>query len=328
MSHPPALPRPVVLSVGDIVLDLLVKVTFPLPADQVIMTDYPLIEPGGTCNFAITASRLGLACKMAGLCGADVWGDLVVGILRAENVDTALIRQVPGLRTTLVLALSEPATLRQTYISAAVGGTDIYPALSAELAEALRSASALYVQGYALCEDNMWPLTERVMRHAMANDLPVYFDPSPLMVLASPDRQQFALAHSSVILATEDEIAALMPGQPAEVIYAALLTGRTHTLVVKRDQRGCQVVTASGTQEYAAYPVAAIGSVAAGDAFNAGFITAQLRGLSLDDSARVANATGAAKVRRIGGGRNVPQRAEVDELLRENGVTLDWSFDG
>ncbi len=321
---------PSILSIGDVVVDLIASVSFPIGPDQVIMSGQPRLEAGGACNFAITAARLGLDCKVIGAPGADLFGNWVIDILKSENVDTTLIKQFASLPTTLVVVLSDPAALRQTYISAPLSGSDIYPFDEAVRA-ALKIVDALYFQGYTLCEDSLWEVTRHVLIEA-AGKLPIYFDPSPLLINAPIERRQFALEYADVILATEDEMPLLVPDlsdrrSDTQQISAALLAGHADLLVIKRNVNGCRIVTEQGEQDFPAYPVKAISAVAAGDAFNAGFIAARLHDFSVEDAARVANATGAAKVQRSGGGRNVPHLADISLVLENNGINLsfdDW----
>ncbi len=313
--------RPRVLSIGDIVIDLIASVSFPIEPDRVIMTDRPLLEPGGACNFGIAAVRLGLDCTMIGAAGADLFGDLAVNIMRGEGIDTSLIQQFPDVSTTLVLVLADLMTQRQTYISAPVNSHHIYQ-YDANVQNAIRQANALYFQGYTLNEEYVWSVTQESLLEA-AGKMTIYFDPSPLLVTAPLNRREFAVACSDVILATEDELLLLTPGITSlEKAAEQLLADRPRTLVIKRNVNGCRVVTRDGSQDFPAYPVRAVSSVAAGDSFNAGFIAAQLRGLLLADSARIANATGAAKVQRLGGGRNVPHLEDVRAVLQANGVNL------
>jgi len=64
-----------------------------------------------------------------------------------------------------------------------------------------------------------------------------------------------------------------------------------------------------------AYPVRVVDTTGAGDAFSAGFITAQLEGKSLEDSIEFANATANLKITKEGA-RALPTRKAVERFLR------------
>ncbi len=66
----------------------------------------------------------------------------------------------------------------------------------------------------------------------------------------------------------------------------------------------------------------------AGDAFSAGFTTAQLEGKSLEDSVAFANATANLKITKVGA-RALPTRKAVERFLRTSKnwiLRVDWKF--
>ena len=65
-----------------------------------------------------------------------------------------------------------------------------------------------------------------------------------------------------------------------------------------------------------AFPVKAVDTVAAGDAFNAGLSVALAEGRTLEDAVRWGAAAGAVAVTRIGAQDAMPRRDEVEGLLR------------
>jgi ribokinase len=71
-----------------------------------------------------------------------------------------------------------------------------------------------------------------------------------------------------------------------------------------------------------AFPVAAIDTTAAGDAFNAGFATALMRGGSPLESAEFAAAVAAISVTRTGAQPSMPSRDEVQEFLKQRSFGL------
>ncbi|MGC8896206.1 MAG: carbohydrate kinase family protein [Candidatus Bathyarchaeia archaeon] len=71
------------------------------------------------------------------------------------------------------------------------------------------------------------------------------------------------------------------------------------------------------SQLYArAYSVKVADTTGAGDAFSAGFITAQLEGKNLEDSVEFANATANLKITRVGA-RALPNRKAVERFLKK-----------
>jgi sugar/nucleoside kinase (ribokinase family) len=67
------------------------------------------------------------------------------------------------------------------------------------------------------------------------------------------------------------------------------------------------------------YPVEARDATGAGDSFDGAVIYGYLKGLDLPALGTLANATGAAKVRKLGTGHNMPWPAEITEVLARYG---------
>lgn len=70
----------------------------------------------------------------------------------------------------------------------------------------------------------------------------------------------------------------------------------------------------------APYRTVVVETTGAEDSFNAGFLYAYLRGMSLDQCLRFGNAAGAVSVTRIGGTTACPTLAEVQRVM-EQGTT-------
>jgi ribokinase len=65
------------------------------------------------------------------------------------------------------------------------------------------------------------------------------------------------------------------------------------------------------------FPVPVVDTTAAGDAFVGGLAVAMLRGTSLPEAVRFANACGALAVTRAGAQPSLPGRNDVERLMAE-----------
>jgi ribokinase len=86
-------------------------------------------------------------------------------------------------------------------------------------------------------------------------------------------------------------------------------------VVVKMGRQGALLVTETSEQLQPAFPVEAVDTTAAGDAFNAGFAFALARGAGHADSLRYAAATAAVSVTRVGAQPSMPSRGDVEALF-------------
>jgi sugar/nucleoside kinase (ribokinase family) len=141
------------------------------------------------------------------------------------------------------------------------------------------------------------------------------------MVEVPPELRQQVLRLTGTLLLTEEELPLLTTGSVSD-----LMKEGPDTVVVKRGPGGCSIYTARKSKpffEAPGYPVTVVDTSAAGDSFNAAFMVATLWGWPLADCAGLANAVGAAKVRKLGGGRNVPTLTEVKAVINEFDIDLE-----
>ncbi|RME76262.1 MAG: carbohydrate kinase family protein [Chloroflexi bacterium] len=305
-----------ILSIGDLVADLVVAVPhLPVEAGQHQLARDIRLEPGGAANFLIAGARLGAVMAAVGGLGRDPWGHLVADILRQEQVDLSGV-QFSG-TTTLVVVLVGPDG-EHVFLGRYGQGDPL--ALRPEDIQQIQNCAALYTAGYALAEDRLAALTLQALRLARQSGRPVYFDPGPQFGAVPADIQTQILPLVDTLLLTADELALFPHPHPAD-----LLRHGPRLVVVKQGAGGCTLYSPQKPEgdHFPGYPVPVRDTSAAGDSFNAAFIAAASRGLPPADCARLANAVGAAKVQKLGGGRNVPTRAEVQAVLDRFGIEIE-----
>jgi len=95
-----------------------------------------------------------------------------------------------------------------------------------------------------------------------------------------------------------------MPRRPDQVLCVTL------------GSRGAMAVDNDGLHQARGFPVPVVDTTAAGDIFRAGFIYALLRGWTLDEQLRFANAAAAVSCTRLGAIPSVPSLEEVEQLFR------------
>lgn len=303
-----------ILSIGDLVADIVTAIpVLPAVAGQHQVATELRLEPGGGANFLIAGARLGQPMAALGALGDDAWGRQVTEILAAEGIDLAGVTHHGT--TTVVIVLVGRQGEHVFLGKYGHGGKIEFSPAAAALVE---QAGAVYCAGYTLAEERLVELALAALRHARRAGIPVYFDPGPQMAAVPAEVCRAVLPLVDGLLATADELPLIAPGG----ISAALAAG-PQLLVLKRGPAGCAVYSTDGLQlEAPGLPVPVVDTSAAGDSFNAAFMTARLRGWSLADCAALANAVGAAKVQKLGGGRSVPTLAEVRQVLAEFAISL------
>lgn len=308
---------PPIVSIGDLVADIIVSIpALPAVAGQHQVADEVRLEPGGGANFLIAGARLGWPMAAIGVLGADEWGLRVAEVLRAEGIDLSGV-SFGGTTTTVIVLVSQQG--EHVFLGQYGHGPTVLPGDAA--AGLLHRAGAVFCAGYTLCEARLVEAALEAVAQAKAAGLPVYFDPGPQMADVPPEIRARLLPLVDVLLTTAEEIPLLVDGStPADALAAGV-----PVVVVKRGADGCAVYLAGQSQpvvDLPGHPVSVVDTSAAGDSFDAGFMVGQLRGWSLADAARLANAVGAAKVQKLGGGRGVPTLPEVRAVIERFNIQL------
>jgi 2-dehydro-3-deoxygluconokinase len=244
---------------------------------------------GAETNVAVGLARLGHRVAFAGQVGADAVGGWVHDVLRAEGIDTHSLITNPSLPTGLLLRDSPHARrisvsyYRSGSAGAALGPGDVP-------VDVIAGARAVFLSGITtMLSTEAARFADRVLGVAGEAGVPIFFDPNVRLRLA--DRENWRgirtyLNRIDTLLIGQEELALLdLPDDPAE-----LLSDRLRTVVVKRGAEGATATTADGTCCETANPVPVVDPVGAGDAFCAGWISAWLRGKSVPESLREANA--------------------------------------
>lgn len=305
--------RPIV-GLGDLAADIVVQIpAFPFEASEVHVSSSLRLEPGGTGNFLIATARLGAPACAVGSVGVDMWGTEVRRLLDAEGVDLAGVVDVT--ESTTVLSVVDD---HGDHGFIGRFGTSARIDSSATHGPSPSDAAVLFVSGYALQEPEMASAVLDAFAVASPDTWRV-LDPGPTFDRVDPDLARRCLAHTDIVMLTNDELAAAFSGS----ISAALGRGPRY-VVLKRGAAGCVVHDANGVvADVGGHPVIARDTAAAGDSFAAGFAVGLRRGWSLPDCAALANAVGVAKVQKVGTGRSVPTLAEVQHVLDQFSVAID-----
>jgi ribokinase len=90
-------------------------------------------------------------------------------------------------------------------------------------------------------------------------------------------------------------------------------------VIITLGANGSLLVRQGDVQHFPAFPVAAVDSTAAGDAFNGALAVTLLEGLPLERAIPWANAAGALSVTRRGAQESLPTRQEIEDLFAERG---------
>jgi len=303
--------KPIVV-VGSINLDLVARAQhIPRPGETIIGSEFQTFYGGKGANQAVAAAKLGHPTYMVGNVGEDAFGPQLRQALENVGVSTDVVKTVPGSSGVALITIG--ASGENNIVVVPGANALLTPEQFEEAAPILRQAGFILTQLEIPLET-----VEYLGEFAAKNGIPLMLDPAP-----ARDLPRNLLKNVNWLTPNESETeilvkADLRADDPASTSVAAeqlLASGPEHVLL-KLGAHGCLIAQRDKSQQtIPAFPVEAVDSTAAGDAFNAAFAVALLRGESASDSARFACAVAAISVSRHGAQPSMPTLEEVEEFL-------------
>jgi fructokinase/2-dehydro-3-deoxygluconokinase len=252
-----------------------------------------------------------------GTVGDDGYGRFAVADLAAAGVETSAISETALSPTVMVIVVVTPGGERLIYVWPPTGGA--HAALEPSVAvDAIAGADWLHVSGICLRVAPARRALLAAMERAQADGVPVSFDLNLRLENWGWDdgfREVVldAVGRADVVVgAARDEVCALAAME--DPVEAALSLAADDRLVIARlGADGAVACAADGVVSVPGYEVGVVDTVGAGDAFNAGFIAARLRGADTAEALRWGNAVAALSVTRPGA-RSAPTWEEASAL--------------
>ncbi len=309
------------VTVGDLVVDLLLEARLPVVADGHQSSPSLLIEPGGACTTLLAARALGMEAAALGTAGDDFQGRLLLDILAEAGIDTVALVVPTESTTTTVIALSDPVQLAHVFLGHYGEGPPIK--FTAQAARQLERADAVFIAGYTLVEERLNPLVEGALRFMESSAAPLYVDVGPFLGQLEQAGVEEVLGAADVLILTDDEIRFVAAGESDIDACRRLLDAYPDLrIVLKRGPAGCHLLGRELDLACPGFPAEVVDTIGAGDAFAAAYIWAELQGYSPAECGTIGNAMGAASVAKAGAGRNAPTRAEAQRVLDTYGTGI------
>lgn len=285
---------PAIVGIGEAMVLLLAEQLGPLRE----VTTFSRHVAGAEANVAVGLCRLGLEAGFVSRIGDDELGAAIRFRLRGEGVDTSRLIVDPEAPTGLVfrerreVGPVDVVYYRRASAASRLTSDDLDP-------EYLGQAKYVVLSGITpalsdSCKQTVFAAAE-IARGA---GVQVVVDPNIRLKLWSADEARSVvrdlITHADLVLAGGEE-AELLTGECDPTLAAANLAQLgPRQVVIKLGARGALAYAAAGLVEAPTSPVARIvDPVGAGDAFAAGFLAGQLRGMDVAASLALANRCGA-----------------------------------
>lgn len=285
---------------------------------------------GDTLNTAVYLARLGANIDYVTALGDDIYSARMLADWQSEGIGTDLVRRVPGrLPGLYMIELDAQGERSFFYWRDRAPAREIFgDPHGPELCRTLMAYDWLYLTGISLSlygDDGRDRLFE-MLRQFRAKGGKVVFDDnyrprgwSSVELARREFRRQLAL--SDIVLASLDDERALHGVAGLTEAASLIHEAGPQIALVKDGAQGCLISRAEGREIIpAASAKLVVDTTAAGDSFNAGFLSALLTGATLPAAARMGHACAAIVVGHRGA--IVPREAFRREMeLRENALS-------
>jgi ribokinase len=275
-----------------------------------------VLSPGGKgANQAVAARRMGAEVRFVTLLGADPMGDRLAAALAEAGLPPGPVMRTAEAPTGVALIAVDPAGRNQ--IAVAPGANHrLMPGRAREHAAAIAWADITLLQLETPIETVRWALGEArrlgratVLNPAPARVLPLPADLLPLVDYLTPNEVEAGLLTGGEVRTVDDAVRA----------GRALVAAGVGAAIVTLGEAGAVLVTAAAALRVEAFPIEAVDTVGAGDAFAGALAACLAAGASIEDALLVASAAGGLTCTARGAMDALPAREEVESLMRRAG---------
>lgn len=301
-----------IVVVGSINLDLVVSAArHPSAGETLQGSGFGVFTGGKGANQAAAAARLGHQVYMIGKIGSDAFASQLLEELETAGVDTHGIEKIAGPSG---VALIITVNSGENSIIIVPGANNRLSPQDIQVSQALiQSAGVVLTQLETPLET-----TEALAELTLIHGVPLVLDPAPARHLPDSVLRKVTWITPNE---TEAQLLAGSTASPSSEIELRELAEHFMSLgpqnvLLKLGERGVYIATRDGLRALVpAYPVRAVDTTAAGDAFNGAFAVALARGSLPADAAHFASAVSAISVTRRGALPSMPVQADVDAFL-------------
>ncbi len=293
-----------ILIVGSLNMDLVVNVArHPQIGETILGGKFETFPGGKGANQAVAAARMGSAVKMIGCVGQDGFGDELRANAAKDGIDIQHIA-VNEKEATGIALITVDAEGQNTIVVASGANLALTPTSLRAAQQAFADADVLVTQ----LESPLETVSE-ALAVAVEHNLKVVLNPAPAQPLSAD-----ILSKVDYLIPNEREAMQVIGAETLDSAIDQLLGMGVRNLIITLGEKGVLIVTVDGRTQIPPYPVKAIDTVAAGDAFVGAFATGLAEGMSVEQAVQLGNAAAAISVTRHGAQPSLPTRKEVNEF--------------
>jgi len=304
--------RPDVVVAGSTYCDLIFfELDGPPALGEEVRTDrFALVPGGGGYITAVGLARLGVRTALRTYVGRDVLGQFQLDAMRRERVDTSQVRRHPTLGTAVSVAFSTRGD--RGFLSFTGCAWDTGRLLRGWSRASYRTARHVHFAGLRPPFADHVGLLDGLRAAGVTSSLDIGWNPR---VYGDPVFRE--LVRKVVIFMPSWRDAQWFTGRSTPHDAVRAMAELVPVPVIKLGPEGAIGLEAGSLVHVRPPRVDAMETTGAGDAFNAGFIWAHLRGEPLPRCLLAGNICGALSTRAPGGTAAFPRLRELRAALRE-----------
>lgn len=308
---------------GDINADIIGRVkSWPEPGQECLAERLELHCGGVGANCALALRQWDVKVQLVGCVGKDNFGGFLLETLGAYQVNVRGVRRT-GEALTGMLYINVTPDGQRTFFGSR-GANQLVGRLGQKESDLLARARAASLMGYSFLDDGGEAAAQQIIAALRRKNGWVSLDAGmePAKKIAG---KILRVARTVDLFIVSSEEATLLTGLgKPEKAFLSLLNLGIPEVVMKLGKRGCLIVDEGTLRQVPSFPVRAVDSTGAGDAFTAAFLQGRLRGWRVSEAALAANAAGAAAASVVGAGERLPTLRQIARVLRAHRLQKPW----
>ncbi len=304
--------RPQIVVVGSANTDLqFMSNVVPRGGETVFGTGFDMGFGGKGANQAVAAALCGAEVEMVAAVGDDLLGAETVKNFNSLGVGTSRIRAIPGAPTGAALILV--AADGENRIIVAKGANELLTPADVDAAAPQLAAADMVLLQFEVPLETVY----HTIRFAKEHSVRCIVNPAPAL---PADLSALALADYLILNETEAEVISGRAVQSAADLSAcvdALLDRGLRRVILTLGAQGAVLASPSERRHVPAFPVSAVDTTGAGDAFIGSLAVFLTEAMPEEEAVSRASLYAALSATRTGTQKSFPKRAEFEaELIR------------
>ena len=296
-----------VVGFGALNLDKLFKVNMiAKEEEESFIMDFKESAGGSAANTIVGLARLELRTGFIGKVKADREGTFILDDLKNENVDVNGVIVSRAGRSGTVMGYIDPKGDRALYVDSGVNDQLDFHDIHLDY---VSTAEIVHLSSFVGDK----PFSAQKTLIEQLSGVNFCFDPGSLYARKGLDSLKPIIKESYAMFPNEIETRLLTGRNYKEGAKAFIKLG-ANIVAVKLGKKGCYVTDGNESHMIEAYPVKAVDTTGAGDAYCAGFIYGIIKGNDLFECGRLGNFVAACCVSALGARTGLPRLAHLKDV--------------